>query len=370
MKTNKSLHMKKLLLLIILMLPLSSFGQYRYYFLKEYFFSRQNSARAEAMGKGYVSIDGDLASTYFNPAGIATLKGIELNGSSASPFYSANKARYTYLSAGYHINKYLSVALSRNHFIYGDNIFTDQNGNPLNIDEPYDENYCLSLASEPIKNLLIGLNANHFIWQPTDKKLTTQFYDFGIIKKFSLPSKNLFNRSFSIGASVVNLNNARITYYESQIKNKNSLPVITRYGFNYQMSLENKVLIDTLTTFKILVQGEVQDLLNSKYESALRTGMEIQLLEILSLRMGYYKEFVYDYDFPEVNYDQISSFTYGFGVQAPIHKLTKLPLLINFDFTSLPQPPYSQNNFSFRNFETYSLRINWLIGNKNNIKIG
>jgi hypothetical protein len=362
--------MKKLFLIIILILPLSSFGQYRYYFLKEYFFSRQNSARAEAMGKGYVSIDGDLASTWFNPAGIATIKGIEINGSSASPLYLANKARYTYLSAGYNVNKYLSIAISRNHFTIGEPVgFTDFNGNIIHEGDSYEENYCLSLASEPVKKLLIGLNTNYFIWHPVDKKRTTMFYDFGVIKKISLPSKKQYNHTFNLGVSIINFNHSKISFAFEELGSVNSLPVITRLGANYQISIDKKVLIDTLTTFKILAQGEYQDLLNSKFESAIRTGIEIQLMEILSIRMGYYQESVFNYNYPETNYDQISALTYGIGLQLPFYKLTKVPLIINFDYTSLPQPPYTNNNHPFEDFKSYSLRINWLIGNKKQLKI-
>lgn len=358
--------MKKSLLIIILTIPLSTVGQYRYTFLKEYFFARQNSARAEAMGKSYASIDGDLATTSFNPAGLATIKGIELNGSQASPYYHAKNAKYTYISAGFRFSQYLSVAVSRNHFTYGEPVtLTDSIGNPLKEVDPFDENYSISIASEPIKNLLIGFNVNYFIWQPLVEKSTTTFYDFGVIKKFSLPNRNQFKHSFSIGSSIANLNSAKVQFRELGDENDNSLPVITRYGANYQVSADKKILIDTLTTFKLLVQGEVQDLLNSKFESTLRAGMEIQLLEILSLRMGYYKELVDDYGSPETNYGEISSFTYGLGIQAPLHKLTRLPLIINFDYTSLPQEPFASNSPSFKNFKTYSVRINWLIKNKN-----
>lgn len=108
--------MKKFIVSIVLIIPLISFGQYEYGFLQELFFNRQPSARAESLGKGYSSIDGDLTSIFYNPSGTATLQGLEINASYASPYYLAEKAKYDFISVGYNINKYLSLGLSRNYF--------------------------------------------------------------------------------------------------------------------------------------------------------------------------------------------------------------------------------------------------------------
>ena len=77
------------------------------------------SARAEALGKAYTAVDGDLTTMAYNPAGTATLEGAELNASFASPYYALTEARYTFLSAGYTISPYLTVGISRNHFDMG-----------------------------------------------------------------------------------------------------------------------------------------------------------------------------------------------------------------------------------------------------------
>ncbi len=114
--------MKRSILIILLGIPLLSFGQYTG-FLREAFIDRLPSARAEAMGRGYASIDGDLATIFFNPAGTATLDGLEVYSSFASPYYGLDSAKYDFISAGIRLNKW-AVALSRNHLNYGQELTT------------------------------------------------------------------------------------------------------------------------------------------------------------------------------------------------------------------------------------------------------
>jgi len=354
--------------ILLLLFPAITFGQYQSGFLSEHFFGRQPSARAEAMGKGYVSIDGDLASTFYNPAGISSINGLELNGSLASPYYLLTKAKYNLISVGYKIKDYLVIGLSRNHFTWGEKInFTDINGNTISSYTPYNSNYCLTLSSQPIKNLFLGLNTNYFVWQPgvMDKAATSIYFDFGAIKKFQFLQRKTSGQSINIGASITNFNYAKVTLKYLANISKNNLPVITRYGANYQFTLDKHLLIDTLKTLRLLLQGEYQILLNSQYNSALRAGCELQLLEILSFRAGYYKEKVYDYGIPSANYNEISAFTYGLGIQLPLYKLTKIPLTMNFDYTSLPQVSYTKTTTDWGNFTTYNFRINWILKNKN-----
>ena len=357
--------MRRLIIILLLTVPTLSFGQYKYYFLKEHFFGRQPSARAEAMGRSYASVDGDLTTASFNPAGVATIKGLEISGSYASPYYLLKKAKYDFVSVGYKIKDYLIIGLNRNHFTFGEKInYTDINGNILGTYTPYETNYCLTIASQPIKNLFLGLNTNYFIWQPLDKQTTALHFDFGAIKKFQFAQNETSGHSVNLGASIVNFNYGKIILDYNGNKIPEDLPVIARLGANYQINLDKHLLIDTLNTFKFLIQGEYQDVLNCKYESAIRTGCEIMLLEILSIRAGYYKEIEDDYGHSSVNYGQISAITYGFGLQIPLCKLTKIPLNINLDYTSLPQPNYSTVYPRMDNFTTYNLRLNWIFKNK------
>ena len=67
------------------------------------------------------------------------------------------------------------------------------------------------------------------------------------------------------------------------------------------------------------------------------------------------------YDFYLPQYSETRSFTYGFGLNVPMYKLTKIPLNISLDFTSLPQISYSKKNRKLDNFTNTTLRLNWII---------
>ncbi len=353
--------MKRLLIVLFFVIPALTNGQYTYGLLQEMFFGRHPSARAESLGRAYCSIDGDLASVFYNPAGTATLKGLEMNNSFASPYYLAEKAIYSFLSLGYNVNKYLSVGVSRNHFSYGQEVSVIDGGGIL-TDEyiPENTNYTLNVSSQPIRNLLIGLNANYFMWKRAGLSTYTVYFDFGIIKKFQFAEKEFTHQSINIGTSITNLNFAKLKqdFYGNKINEE--LPVITRFGANYQFFLNKSWITDSLNTLRVLLQGDYQVLLNSKYYSGYYTGLELELLEILSIRLGYYKEYHREFYVLSSNHD-FRSFTYGLGLQIPLHKLTRVPLQFRFDFTSLPQVSYVANK-TWDNFSTYTLRINWMIG--------
>ncbi len=358
--------MKRLTLCLLTLLPYIVWGQYQSNFLHESFFGRLPSARAEAMGRAYTSIDGDLTSVFFNPAGIASIKGIELDGSYASPYYVLNNASYSFFSMGYKFNDLLTVALSKNSFHFGQEIqYTDAMGNSFGTFIPQNHNYTITLASQPVKNLLIGLNANYFKWTPPMTEAAALYLDLGAIKKIAFKRNKEVEHVVNIGASITNLNFAKTRMVLSGKTSEEHLPVITRYGANYQLTMSKNLLIDTLNTFTFLLQGEYKKLLNSPYLSGIHLGVEITFIEFLSARLGYYEEKQDDYNNPTVNRNQISAITYGFGLQLPVHKLTKLPLQVHMDYTILPQPSHTLDKQYLSNFSTYNLRLCWLINGKN-----
>lgn len=128
----------------------------------EFFLGRQPSARAEAMGRGLSAVTGDALSYYYNPAGMASLKGLNVNASFAGPFYLLDEASYNFLGASYKIEKYGTIGFSRDYFTFGDEvIITDEFGNPTGETyTPHGQNFRLNLSSEVIKDLYVGANLN------------------------------------------------------------------------------------------------------------------------------------------------------------------------------------------------------------------
>ena len=353
--------MKKFIALLIFLIPLISIAQDYREFLKTSFLGRQPSARAEALGKGYSAMDGDLSSIFYNPAGTATLKGLELNSSFASPYYHLEDAKYTFLAAGFNINKYLTVGVSYNHFDTGEELpYIDPFGN-LQSAIPTNSFYTLNLSSEPIKNLYVGINSNYLVWKPNDETGTVLYFDFGVIKKFEFGTKEKSQQSVNIGASIVNLNFAEIELVYHGSNGKDNLPVTTRYGVNYELYLDNHWVFDTLHTFQFLVQAEYQLLLNSDYYNGIHSGLEVLFLEMLALRVGYYSENVNDYGRPDELVNEFNEFTYGFGLQVPLNKLTNIPINVYFDYTSLPQPSNFKIKNDLDNFSSYTIRAVWVL---------
>jgi hypothetical protein len=329
-------------------------GQYNSGYLPEFFFGRQANARAEALGRSYTSIDGDLGSIYFNPAGTATVKGIMVNTSYTPP--GSTKGFYTFFALSHKLNKHFQLAISQFKFDFG----KTQVANATR--KPFTENITINISSQPIKDLLLGLNANYVVWQPGNTNSSKSiFFDFGVIKEIDLSHKTGSSQKIRAGASISNFNASSTTATLQNVTEKYHLPVITRFAISYDYEFGKAHLLDTVSAYKILLQTEYQTLLNSKYRSGIKFGGELKLLDLLSLRCGWYNEKVSDFGFPDDNKDQLSSWTYGVGFHIPFKQITKLPIDVQFDYTSLPQVNYSKHTTSLSNFSTYDFKVSYLL---------
>lgn len=334
--------------------------------LQELFFGWQPGARAEAMGRSFASVPGDALSYYYNPAGMATLEGLNLSGSFAGPFYTLDTAKYNYFSASYKIKKYGTAGFSRDYFTYGyDVIVTDEFGNITGKYEPHVTNYRLTLSSEVFKDLFVGVNLN-LLQERYGSDLSVGnersgndnvFYaDLGVIKMFNIQSKKL-NHKFNIGSSIINLNSAK---YGSEASQGDRLPVIFRIGASYDLLVNDKSIIKKLNSYNVLVVAEYEDLFNSKYYGGFHSGLEFTLLEMLSLRGGYYSRKITD-NCANCK-DKLSEFTYGFGVNVPVRQLSdsNIPLEVKFDYINLKQPSQITTKDDWNNFHVYTIRVNWI----------
>ncbi|MCF8366948.1 MAG: hypothetical protein K9H16_14260 [Bacteroidales bacterium] len=360
--------MKRFSIAFLIVLPLLSLGQYNDGFLQPFYFGRVPNARAEAMGKAFASIDGDLAATFYNPAGLSNINGLEVTGGYASPFGNFDDNYYLQTGAGYRLNQYLQFAVSSIQFRIDNITISDIVGNTIEDGDIRTKNYTLTLASEPLQRLFVGLNMNYILYDfVSDDPLKTLYFDLGLIRKFVLLENTVSRHTASLAISVSNLNSAKASGKIFGYEVDEPLPIIARYGANYQFALDKNMLLPDLTSLEFLAQAEYQDLWNSSYHSSMRFGGEVRLLEILALRAGYYTEQINDYGHTEANKNEIEDFTYGFGLQVPLDKLTNIPLRINFDFASFPQTSYSKNisDSEWDNYTAYNLKINWMINRSN-----
>lgn len=342
---------------------------------QEFFLGRQPSARAEAMGRGLSAVTGDALSYYYNPAGMASLKGLNVNASFAGPFYLLDEGSYNLLGASYKIEKYGTIGINRDYFTFGDDVIvTDEFGNSTGSYTPHVQNYRLNLSSEVIKDLFVGANLNLLQPRYSSGELTVGnetsggnkdifYFDLGVIKSFNMKSKNLVH-GFNIGTSLINVNFAE--YAPVDADQGDPLPVIFRLGASYNLSVDDKKISPKLKSYNVVANLEYEDLLNSKYYSGFHGGIEFTFLEVISLRAGYYtmENQTLSYDslgFQRTGFD-INEFTYGAGLNIPIRQLTnsKTPLEIKFDYVNLKQPATNSNKDDWDNFHVYTFIVNWI----------
>jgi len=283
------------------------------------------------------------------------------NASYATPFYLLEDATYSFLGIAYKFNRYLIVAVDRYNFNYGEEIEEIGIEGPTGrILKPYDSNYRFSIGSMPFKDFHIGLSANLislWFWDETYERL---YFDFGVIKKFSLLRNVSSKHELNLAGSIVNFNYSKyreeVEFIGREFEIEQDLPVIARIGISYEFLFNKNLQSKNLKTFGFLFHTEYQDMLNYKYRTALHFGMELSFWEILFLRAGCYNESV-----AGVYKNRLSDFTYGFGIQFPFGKFsnTYKRLNIRIDFASMSQVNYGMGN-DLDNFFNINLLINYL----------
>jgi hypothetical protein len=342
---------QKIWMLLIISILCSGFlwADYRETY-SELFFGRHPSSRAEAMGRGYVTIDGDMDAFFYNPAGICNINFRNIKFTTASPYYGIDKARYYQFGLGYNFNNNIVIGLNINNMSYGEE-YQVLNGQLT----PYLLNYTLTLATPLSNNLLFGTNINYFIERYSLNTNKTMFFDVGSIYKHKLSTSFAAENELSFGASITNFSSSKITYDSSDMY----LPVISRFGFSFYTSPKLAELMPDMKTLEILGQVEYQYLFNYDYRDGLHLGLETKFFEMFALRFGYYYENIDDGGYVE-NEDQLSDFTYGFGIDFPVYKFTNIPIHLQIDYTSLKQVSYVANYDDWENFNSFSFKLAWI----------
>jgi len=362
--------LKWLFLLFLIIGDFSVKAQHDYGFQQEMFFMRQPSASVEALGRAYGAKDGTMSAIFYNPAGLATIKAASLFVASSSPYYSLEDARYYFNAAAYHFNRHLTVGLSTNTYKSGLYLqYTDEHGNPIGGGDYGMDEYTLSVASEPLSDLFVGLNTNYYVWNVGGYTAENIYFDLGVIKKYSIGDNPEIEQSASLGIDVTNFTNASLTLTVEPVKATdqpfdviNQLPVINRYGANYQIEWNKGLLFDSLSTFKFMVVFDYNHLLNSEYYSGYRLGGEFTILDLLVFRLGNFEEKHYNFGIAD-NKTVINEFTYGFGLQLPLYKISRVPVLFNVDYTSQPQVNFRKSASGHENFTSLNFGLSLIPNN-------
>lgn len=314
----------------------------------EIFSGRQPSSRAEALGRGYVAVDNDLDTYYFNPAGIANITRLKTKFTTSNPLYSLDKARYFQYSLGYNVINDIKVAFNINYMTYGEkSSYYNASMELVKKFTPTIANYAITIAKPLNESFAVGCNINYFDENYVDEHHNTLFFDAGTIYKQRFSTKYAAENQFNIGVSIRNFTFAKVDYSPA----KEELPVISRLGMSYSF------LPNTNNNFiNVFWQAEYKYLLNYKYNNGLHTGVELKLFDTIAFRAGYYYENVDDLD-SSLNVDHLSEFTYGLGIDIPIYKYINLPCQLQLDYTNLKQPSYVANYDDWDNFNSFTFKL-------------
>jgi hypothetical protein len=298
------------------------------------FFGPQPSARAEAMGRSIASVPGDPNGYFYNPACLAEVKGLNINGSSALIEPDEPNAMGC---AAINIGKRFGTGLS-----------FEQTNSALNIR--------ITAGAVIVEDLTAGINLNIF---DADKKQvndsvsntiagTVMYFDIGAMKRFRF-DKSKSRDEINVGASLVNLNSAGLESAYGNVKEK--LPVIVRAGTSYSRMFWEY--------FKGIVNVEYEDVLNSKDYQSIHTGIEFGLDPILYLRLGYFAQ-----DVPgEKTHTAV---TYGVGVNilllayfTGMERGMEPKFELIFDYSRLNLPSFDPVQSGTKKYDLFSGRFTY-----------
>ncbi len=327
-------------------------------FQQEHFFGPVPGARSEAMAKTDVAVGGTVTSVWYNPAGVGTIADWEADLSTSGPFYVLRESDYYFAGFAKRIHPKIVAALSVNQLAIGPTSFQiDIAGQDYPVDEPTVTDFMATVAAEPLKGLHVGVNAHLFGMKnfndvPADR---TFYLDAGALYRFELAN----GAHLQAGASIVNLNYAKLRLTSPTGDTaSNVFPVIGRAGVSYAQDFTVNIPGAGSQSLGLLVTTEFQDLFNSEFRSAFRLGGEAVLAEVLALRLGFFTLSEDDAGFSG-NRARVNDFTYGFGIQVPVHRISdgKLPIDAMLDYYSLESPPVIFSGSRQPNKRGFGLRI-------------
>lgn len=332
----------------------SAIAQFSHRAFPSMFWFRQTTARAEAMGKAYTSLDGDFGTVFANPAGLATAKESQYVYTHCDVVGKFNPQTYRYMGVSVQVKRRLNLAFSSFHS-------SNNAPPPANATrKPYQQRSMLTIAMEPWRNFYLGLNGNLLQFHPGyDRPSSTFFLDVGFVKKIPFAT-GAQKHWLNIGGSFVNS-----TWDKFDVKlpggvNHYELPVIAKAGISYGTEWYNAASKDSVPILKVLLQSDYQKLLNSKFQTAFRFGAELTFFNLVSLRGGYLSEYVDNYGLPDYNASRIKKPTYGIGFQFPFHRWWQIPVAVMLDYAALPAEAYSFDPTLQRDFKSFTIGIKYM----------
>lgn len=275
-------------------------------------------ARANGMGEAYVALAQDATAAWWNPGGLAFVKGqnIAFMHSQLVPDL-ASDVYYEFLGYSNEIGGIGTLALSVVYLTYGESIATDPEGTSLGTFTSWEGSGVLSFAMPISEELGAGVSVK-FIrvdYAPADVTVENQE---GAGTSFAVDAGALYqlNETVSLGMAVSNMG-PNISFIDRE--QSDPLPWTARLGAAYT------VMSDEVSNF--LVTADIEQSLvwlvdsdtDTRRSEIYHAGAEYRYVNMLSGRIGY----IYDDD------GDFSSPTYGLGF---IYKD-----VLSFDYANVPQ---------------------------------
>ncbi|MBN1290212.1 MAG: PorV/PorQ family protein [Candidatus Latescibacteria bacterium] len=203
-------------------------------------------ARAMGMGNAYTAVEGDVYSSYFNPAALATIDERQL---AISFRYLSMDRHFKHVVIGSKVGIDAGFALSWINAGTDDIVGRDLSGNPIGSINDSRNAFSVSFAKQLTKMISVGLNAKVALWKLGGEDAKAFGFDLGIITH---PIEH-----FSL-AFVARDVNSRFTWTSTRwkstigdidgqpIEKEDKFPLYYTAGVSYKMLGDKLLLASTL----------------------------------------------------------------------------------------------------------------------------
>lgn len=277
-------------------------------------------ARAIGMAGAFSAIADDATATYYNPAGLAFQRSLDLCYDYGSWIFPEMQNKYISLSLP--ISNRIAIGPSVTYFSWGETDVTDENGNYLGVYTPYDLAVGLSAGIKINKINSFGITAKYihsllipdWVWDLMPElggeggTANTVAFDFGTLSNFSWILGNS-----GIALTLKNIG-PQIKYSPSS--NGDPLPLTIRLGLSHQIHIQN--LFPELNTKSLLGKWFLEKS-HIGFEYDIRKdffgdtkikqsfGVELCPIAFFSIRFGYF-------NYPEASITS-TLISYGFDLK-------------------------------------------------------
>lgn len=281
------------------------------------------SARAWGLGQSYVAVADDATALYWNPGGLAFLKGknISLTHSQLVPMLAPD-VYFESINAAWNHKILGTFGLSFIYLTYGSWWETTVGGDQVAEHTSYEfaVGGYYSLKIDEHTGFGIGLKLSRVYLAPATE--ATGFVEgAGWSFAADLGILGSVGKGFTYGVALQNLGPDM-----SFVRKEESapLPRTLRGGISFKPFVGDaySTLISLEATKALIALNEVFNKFSEvKRDATLNGGVEVTVAEFVSPRFGY----IYDPD------GKIKGFTFGFGIQVPLGKG------LRFDYASVPK---------------------------------